>query len=85
MVGEHHQRLEQQMARLVRMDSTGHTTLAEWSAADDSFDLACAAFLKELDQGYIGVVDHGGGKATQVTELPADADLVVLRRPIAGG
>ena len=24
------------MARLIRMDGTGHTTLAEWTAADDA-------------------------------------------------
>ena len=29
------------MARLIRMDGTGHTTLAEWTAADDAaFDAA---------------------------------------------
>ena len=33
------------MARLIRMDGTGHTTLAEWTAADSpSVDAAVAAF-----------------------------------------
>lgn len=78
------------MARLIRMDSTGHSTLAEWTADDAAaHERAVEAFGRELDAGYIGVLDHGtsGGRrrATQVRELPLDADLVVMRRPIAGG
>ena len=74
------------MSRLIRMDSTGHSTLAEWTAADDTaFDEAVRAFRAQLDEGYIGVLDEGPGKATQVRELPRDAGLVILRRPIAGG
>ena len=74
------------MSRLVRMDETGHTTIAEWTA-DDSQALGAAvlAFRAELDQGYFGVVSTGEGHAEQVRELPADAPLVILRRPIAGG
>jgi len=30
-------------------------------------------------------VSTGEGHAEQVRELPADAELVILRRPIAGG
>ena len=74
------------MARLIRMDRTGHTTLAEWTAADDeAVAEAAARFREELDAGYYAVVSEGEGQARQVTELPADADLVILRRPIAGG
>lgn len=74
------------MARLIRMDSTGHSTLAEWTAADDAaYQAAVEAFRRELDEGYIAVVDHGEGRATQVRELPQDAELVIMRRPIAGG
>jgi hypothetical protein len=74
------------MSRLIRMDQTGHTTLAEWTAADaDSVESAVAAFRAELDTGGFGVVSEGEGKATQVRELPLDADLVIVRRPIAGG
>ena len=74
------------MSRLIRMDHTGHSTLAEWTQ-DDQAALAAAvtAFRHELDQGYIGVVSEGDGRATQVRDLPADADLVIMRRPIAGG
>jgi hypothetical protein len=74
------------MSRLIRMDSTGHSTLAEWTTEDDSaFDAAVQQFRRELDEGYIGVLDEGPGKATQVRELPRDAGLVILRKPIAGG
>jgi hypothetical protein len=74
------------MARLIRMDHTGHTTLAEWEAADPAAVEAAAAVLRaELDAGYYAVVNHGEGRAEQVRELPADAELVILRRPIAGG
>jgi hypothetical protein len=74
------------MARLIRMDGTGHTTLAEWTAADSpSVEAAVAAFREQLDAGFYAVVSEGEGRARQVEELPLDADLVILRRPIAGG
>ncbi len=74
------------MSRLIRMDSTGHSTLAEWSAGDHAAEeAAVAAFRTQLDQGYIGVVSEGAGQATQVDALPVSADLVIMRRPIAGG
>jgi hypothetical protein len=74
------------MARLIRMDHTGHTTLAEWSSADPaSVEAAVAALRVELDAGYFAVVNHGEGRAEQVETLPLDAELVILRRPIAGG
>ena len=74
------------MARLIRMDANGHSTLAEWTAGDQAgFDRAVREFREQLDAGYIGVLDQGGGQATQVRELPREADLVIMRRPIAGG
>jgi hypothetical protein len=74
------------MSRLIRMDHTGHTTLAEWTADDPvSVEAAVAAFRAELDQGYFAVLSHGEGHAEQVRELPLDASLVIMRRPIAGG
>lgn len=74
------------MARLIRMDQTGHSTLAEWTAGDEaSVEAAVAAFREQLDEGYYAVVTQGEGQARQVSELPLDADLVILRRPIAGG
>jgi hypothetical protein len=73
------------MSRLVRMDSTGHSDLAEWTGTGAEFEQAAAKFRAELEEGYIGVWDHRDGTATQVHELPQDADLVILRKPIAGG
>ena len=74
------------MSRLIRMDSTGHSTLAEWTAGDDAaYRDAVDAFRRELDDGCIAMVDEGRGRATHVRELPREADLVLLRRPIAGG
>lgn len=74
------------MSRLIRMDRTGHTTLAQWSTEDPaSVEAAVAAFREQLDQGYFAVVSHGEGSAGQVRELPLDASVVILRRPIAGG
>ena len=74
------------MSRLIRMDHTGHSTLAEWTAGDaESAEAAVAAFRAQLDEGYYGVVTEGEGAARQVHELPLDAELVILRRPIAGG
>jgi hypothetical protein len=68
------------------MDQTGHTTLAEWNAADPaSVQAAVEAFRTELDRGYFAVVSTGEGHAEQVRELPLEAPLVILRRPIAGG
>ena len=74
------------MARLIRMDNTGHTTLAEWTAADPaSVEAAAAALRAELDKGYYAVVSTGEGHAEQVDALPVDAELVILRRPIPAG
>jgi hypothetical protein len=74
------------MSRLVRMDHTGHTTIAEWSAGDhESVEAAVRAFREELELGAFGVVSTGEGSAEMVRELPVDADLVIMRRPIAGG
>lgn len=74
------------MARLIRMDRTGHTTLAEWQAGDQaSVDAAVEAFRAELDRGCYAMVTTGPGRAEHVRELPVDADTVILRLPISGG
>jgi hypothetical protein len=74
------------MARLIRLDPTGHTTLAEWNATDPAAqEAAVEAFRGELDRGMIASVSHDDGTAEVVRELPLDAELVVMRRQIAGG
>ncbi len=74
------------MSKLVRMDQTGHTTVAEWRSDDPAaVEEAVAAFRAELDRGYLAMVSTGPGHAEQVRDLPVDADLVILRLPISGG
>jgi hypothetical protein len=74
------------MARIIRMDQTGHTTVAEWTADDAAAAAEAArAFRAQVDAGFYAVVTRGEGHAEQVAELPLDAELVILRRPIAGG
>ena len=52
------------MARLIRMDGTGHTTVAEWTAEDEqAVEAAVAAFREQLDAGYYAVVSEGEGRA----------------------
>ena len=73
------------MSRLVRLDRTGHTTLAEWTAGDEAaVERAARAFRSELDAGMLASATRAG-TAEVVRELPVDAELVILRRPIAGG
>ena len=74
------------MSRLIRLDRTGHTELASWTAEDrDAQEAAVEAFRRELDAGMLASVSHANGSAEVVRELPLDAELVVMRRPIAGG
>jgi hypothetical protein len=74
------------MSRLVRLDQTGHTVLAQWSPGDSvAVEAAQSALDTELDRGYFAVACEPDGTATAVRELPLDAELVILRRPIAGG
>ena len=74
------------MSKLIRMDHTGHSTLAEWTAEEpDAVEAAVQAFRAELERGYLAIVSTGPGHGEQVRELPVDADLVILRLPICGG
>jgi hypothetical protein len=74
------------MSRLLRMDRSGHTELAEWSAADPaSYDRAATIFGEQLAGGYMGVAKLRDETFEQVKQLPVDVDYVLLRRPIVGG
>lgn len=74
------------MSKLIRMDQTGHTTIAEWQANDPiSTRAAVAAFEQQLEEGCFAVVSEGEGHARQVRELPLAEPLVILRRAISGG
>jgi hypothetical protein len=73
------------MSRLIRLDQSGHTTLAEWTVEDtDAQRRAIEAFEQERENGMIASVTRAG-EAEVVRELPLDAELVVMRRQIAGG
>ena len=74
------------MARLIRLDRSGHATVAEWTVDDAATqEAAVEAFRRELDAGMVASVSRDDGTAEVVRDLPAEAELVVLRRPIAGG
>ena len=74
------------MSKLIRMDHTGHSTVAEWTASDpEAIEAAVVAFKTELDRGYLAMVSTGPGHGEQVRELPVDAPLVFLRLPLSGG
>jgi hypothetical protein len=74
------------MSRLIRLDRTGHTELASWTAEDSEAQASAAeAFRRELEEGMLASATLPDGSAEVVRELPLDAELVVMRRPIAGG
>jgi hypothetical protein len=74
------------MGRLIRLDRSGHTTVAEWTGGGDGdYAAAVAAFREELERGMVASVSYPDGSAEIVRDLPLDVELVVLRRPIAGG
>ena len=73
------------MSKLIRLDGSGHTTLAEWKPGDVRGQLrALRAFREGLESGLLASATRNG-EAEVVRELPLDAELVVMRRPIAGG
>jgi hypothetical protein len=74
------------MSRLIRLDRSGHTELAIWTGDDlASQEAAVEAFRHELEEGMLASATLPDGSAEVVRQLPLDADLVVMRRPIAGG
>ena len=74
------------MSRLIRLDASGHTTLAEWTATDtDAQRRAAEAFREQRENGMIASVTRDCGDAEVVRELPLGAELVVMRRQISGG
>ena len=73
------------MGVLKRRVLTGHETLAEWSPDDPaSFEAAQQLMHRELEAGYVAVLAEDEDNAP-VTELPADAKVVILTMPMGGG
>jgi hypothetical protein len=74
------------MSRLIRLDRTGHTELASWTSDDAAAQQeAIEMFRRELEEGMLASATLPDGSAEVVRELPLEAELVVMRRPIAGG
>ena len=70
------------MSRLIRMDHSGHTTLAEWTADDPArVEAAVAAFRQELDRGYFAMVSTGEERISQHDMGVIIAAAVVAYRP----
>ena len=73
------------MGRLVRRVLDGYDEVAEWSPDDPSSVEAAQRRLRdELDAGYTAVIADGDDNEP-VTELPADAETVILTMPMGGG
>ena len=63
----------------------GYDDVAEWSPDDPaSLEAARARLREEIDAGYMAVRADGGDNEP-VTELPSDADTVILTMPMGGG
>ena len=74
------------MSRLIRMDQTGHTTLAEWSARIEAVSRRRWRRFRRAGTGLFRCrVSTAKVTREQVCDLPVEASLVILRRPIAGG
>ena len=73
------------MGVLLRRVLDGHERVAEWSSDDTaSIDAARELLQRELDAGYIAV--RAEDDANQpLTELPVDAEAVILTMPMGGG
>jgi hypothetical protein len=73
------------MGRLVRRVLEGYDDVTEWSSDDPSSVEAARRRLRdELDAGYVAVLSDGDDNEP-VTELPPDADMVILTMPMGGG
>jgi hypothetical protein len=73
------------MGRLVRRVLDGYDSVAEWSPDDSSsLEAAQERLRDELDAGYVAVIADGDDNQP-VTELPPDADTVILTMPMGGG
>ena len=71
------------MGVLLRRVLDGHERVAEWSADDEaSMEEARRLLREELDAGYIAVTGDG---TEPLTELPVDAESVILTMPMGGG
>jgi hypothetical protein len=75
------------MGEIVRRVLDGYQTLIEWSPSDAAtVEAAEAVFRREVDGGYMAVVeDDGVHSGEPVRSLPVDAQRVVMTMPMGGG
>jgi hypothetical protein len=75
------------MGKIVRRVLDGYVTLIEWSPSDPaSVEAAEVVFRREVDGGYVAVVEDDGVHASgPVGSLPVDAERVVMTTPMGGG
>jgi hypothetical protein len=73
------------MGKLMRRVLDGEELLAEWSASDPgSYEAAAERFRRELEAGHTAArVD--GPTFEPVTELPEDAETVIVTTAMGGG
>ncbi len=73
------------MGKIVRRLMTEYEPVAEWSADDPaSYQAAQEILRKEIDNGFTAV-ESKDGRNEPVTELPQDAELVILTTAMGGG
>lgn len=73
------------MGKLLRRTLDGDQVVAEWSADDaESVRAAGETMQREVEAGYTAVLG-GEGRNEPVSELPADASVVILTMPMGGG
>ena len=73
------------MGVLLRRVLSGHEQVAEWTPDDAaSVDAARRLLKRELDAGYMAVRAEDDDNEP-LTDLPPDADVVILTMPMGGG
>jgi hypothetical protein len=82
------------MARLIRMDHTGHSTLAEWTEDNpQACEAAIREFRRQLDEGMWAAVpmrNPGSGRreaqmVKEYADIPPDSERVIFFPRASGG
>ncbi len=73
------------MGKIVRRKMAGMEPVMEWSAGDPaSVQEAQELLRREIDDGFTAVHSQDG-RNEPVTELPVDAELIILTTAMGGG